>query len=127
GLRRLALGGRAAWRSLCIGGRLRARGVRRGRRPARILALLGGTLRAIALIAAGLFLRRGRALALLLNGLGSFLRFFLLGAGLAAGRIVAIHLRATLGAILGVLRVLAFARGLRIAAALAGILRAFVG
>jgi hypothetical protein len=62
-----------------------------------------------------------------LSGSGAVLRFFLLGAGLAAGRIVAIHLGATLGAVLGVLRVLALARRLRVAAALTGVLRAVTG
>ena len=52
------------------------------------------------LVAPGVFLGRGRSLALPLSR-GPVLRFFLLGAGLAAARIIAIHLGAPLGAVLG--------------------------
>ena len=89
--------------------------------------ILGTFLGTFTLIAALLLLRRGRSLALPLSR-GSILRFFLLRAGLAAGRIIAIRLGAALCAVLAaVLGILAFAGRLRVAAALAGILRALAG
>ena len=121
-LRLGGLAGRTSGRVLRIVRRLRARGVGRRRRSVGVLALLGGILCAFTLIAARFLLRRGRSLALPLSR-GSILRFFLLGAGLAAGRVIAIHLGATLGAVL----VLAFASSLRVTATLAGILCSLAG